>query len=162
MDSPIASNWIAHINETACNGCGKCVKACPMDAIECVDHQHRVGDRTFKKVGRLSAPRCIGCGVCHGACKFGSITMQARPERRITPETTFQRTLLGALETGKLHNFLADPAGGFGWRTANALLGAFMNLPLTKRVLLNKTVKSRFINTLVAGAQRVRLPGSEL
>ncbi len=162
MDSPIASDWIAQIEAASCTGCGKCAKACPMDAIEVTEQPHAVRGRTYKKLARIDAPRCVGCGVCHGACKLDAITMHARPERAITPKTTFERMLLGALETGKLHNFLADPARGFGWQSANALLGAFMNLPLTRRALLNQTVKSRFIDALAAGAQRVRMPGSEL
>lgn len=48
----------ARVDEGRCNGCGACVRACPMDI-------RRVGDR-----------ECIACGKCAGACAQGAISIR--------------------------------------------------------------------------------------
>ncbi|MFH1149199.1 MAG: 4Fe-4S dicluster domain-containing protein [Actinomycetota bacterium] len=55
-----------------CTTCLKCVKACPMKALEGVE-----GSKTAPRHLR---ERCIGCGLCAVSCGPGSITMEAVPE----------------------------------------------------------------------------------
>jgi electron transport complex protein RnfB len=60
---------VAHIDPSACIGCLKCVRACPVDAI--------IGAR-----GRLHAviPRfCTGCELCLPPCPVDCIRLVPRP-----------------------------------------------------------------------------------
>ncbi len=61
-------------DESACVHCGKCAKACPVDAI-IVDAE--------QKVLSLQPTRCIGCGLCSLACdKQKAVTMGPVPDYR--------------------------------------------------------------------------------
>ncbi len=55
-----------------CKACLKCVKACPMKALEAVEGS--------KDAPRHLRARCIGCGLCAVACDSGSLVMEAVPE----------------------------------------------------------------------------------
>jgi len=55
------SGQIAHIDETACTGCGLCQELCRFDAI----HNFQV-----------SHVSCEGCGFCARICPVNAITMQ--------------------------------------------------------------------------------------
>ena len=50
------------INKEKCDGCGVCMKACPMDAIKIVGGKAKAnGD-------------CTGCGCCIGDCPEKAIS----------------------------------------------------------------------------------------
>jgi len=51
------------INEAECEGCGLCVKACPVDAI--------LGEH--KKAHRINEPECTRCGACRAVCRFDAV-----------------------------------------------------------------------------------------
>ena len=153
FDPTFSSDFIAAIDESRCNGCGKCVKACPVSMIDLLPSDHVVGGKKMKRLARVIEDGCLGCGVCHAACKFDGLHLKRRAVRRITPENTFKRVLMSALETGKLHHFLADEAEGMPWFAANRLLQAMLTLPPAKQVLLRDVVKSRFVDTLAAAAK---------
>ena len=51
------------IDETACTGCGACLKACPEGAI--------TGEK--KEVHTINAGKCIKCGICYDVCKFDAV-----------------------------------------------------------------------------------------
>ncbi len=53
------------ILEDLCNGCTRCAKACPQDAI--------VGEK--KEVHVIDQDKCIKCGACVDKCKFEAIVM---------------------------------------------------------------------------------------
>ncbi|HYB77123.1 MAG TPA: hydrogenase iron-sulfur subunit, partial [Thermoplasmata archaeon] len=61
----------AVIDETTCNGCGRCVRVCPFGALEpyTVDE----GGKKSKKV-RVITAACMGCGTCAADCFRDSIT----------------------------------------------------------------------------------------
>ncbi len=54
------------ISTEKCTGCGRCVKACPVEAI--------VGEK--KQPHRLDVEKCIKCGSCFEVCKFDSVIRQ--------------------------------------------------------------------------------------
>ncbi len=52
------TSYIAEISSAECLGCGTCVEACPMDALE----------MTGENIASLIENKCIGCGVCVHSC----------------------------------------------------------------------------------------------
>ncbi|MBW2600042.1 MAG: 4Fe-4S binding protein [Deltaproteobacteria bacterium] len=56
-------NVVARVNAQGCNGCGVCVKSCPVDAI------------TMNDIARIDENKCTGCGICIDECPLGAITM---------------------------------------------------------------------------------------
>ena len=62
-------HFLAQIDETLCNNCGKCVKVCNT-------HAHTVNN---KKHG-YDAQNCIGCGLCVNACPQKAISMVVNPD----------------------------------------------------------------------------------
>ena len=65
-----------------CNGCGKCVKACPVEALELAAAPEP--SRPAAKKARLHEDACLGCGVCPGACPKGAIALRSRAERWVS------------------------------------------------------------------------------
>ncbi|MCX5858855.1 MAG: 4Fe-4S binding protein [Proteobacteria bacterium] len=63
------SHFEAQIDPVKCNGCGLCIKPCPMTAI-----------RVENKKASVDPARCIGCGVCVIRCdKNHALTLKERP-----------------------------------------------------------------------------------
>ena len=63
--------WVRpRINAGKCTSCGRCIKACPVDAL---------GASTMRQHGRslpiLDSHACIGCACCHEVCPNGAIRM---------------------------------------------------------------------------------------
>ncbi len=59
---------IINIDETLCNGCGKCVSACVEGAIQLVDGKARLVKDEY----------CDGLGACLGTCPTGALTIEQR------------------------------------------------------------------------------------
>ncbi len=55
----------AQIDTEACTGCGDCVEACPLDAIELQDEKAVVDEET-----------CGDCGACADVCPSEAITVE--------------------------------------------------------------------------------------
>ena len=60
---------VSNVNEIMCRGCGKCVEACPYNAIELVEK----GDD--KSVAYVQEALCKGCGSCAVACPTGAASI---------------------------------------------------------------------------------------
>ncbi|MDY0003798.1 MAG: 4Fe-4S binding protein [Polyangia bacterium] len=157
-----ASNFLAEPTPSKCRGCKKCAQACPVNAIDMVESVRQVDGRTIKRLAVVDPKACIGCGVCQMACRFDSLKMVGRQERRIAPENTVARVLTMALEQGKLHEILVEPDDSVGHRAAHALLGAVLNLDPTRRLLAQRALKSRFIDALIAGAQKAGMRDAKI
>jgi len=50
------------VNQELCAGCGVCVDACSVEAIQMVDYRAKIDDAL-----------CTQCGVCMDACPNGAI-----------------------------------------------------------------------------------------
>lgn len=65
---PMAVRKIIKIDESRCNGCGRCVDACAEGAIEIRDGKARIVRDMF----------CDGFGACLGECPQGALTIEER------------------------------------------------------------------------------------
>jgi len=142
-------NFLATSTRTACTGCKKCQKACPVDAIDIIDEEHIARGKRFKRRAVVDQEVCLGCGVCALACKFEAMEMIPRDRRRIIPESTFARVLTMAIEQGTLHELIVDREDGLTALAANALLGAVLKLPPAKQLLAQEALKSRFVGFML-------------
>lgn len=158
FENNFSSNFEARVSEAKCTGCKKCQQACPVNAIDMIPSERRVGKKQVRRLAVVDHDVCIGCGVCQLACKFDSLEMAPRAQRKLAPENFVARTLTMAIEQGKLHEMMFDVDDGAGARAANVLLGAFLKLPPTKILLANEVFKSRFVETLLASTRLLARP----
>jgi len=143
LDPVQTTNFIPHVREELCNGCGKCVTACPVEAMTLVSTNDPHRPKRRKAV--LATDLCLGCGVCTRACPTDGLLLEARAERVLTPVDTLHRTVLMALERGRLQDCIFDNRALFSHRAMAAILGVILRLPPTKQVLATEQMKSRYL-----------------
>jgi len=142
------THFLPAVEEASCNGCERCVRACPVEALSAVSaNDPRQPKRT---VARIDEERCLGCGVCVRTCRTGALSLRERPSRRLTPLNGAHRAVLMALERGKLQDLVFDNRVLFSHRALAALLGVILKLPPAKRLLATEQVRSRYLEVLVA------------
>ena len=141
------TGFFPRVDEKACSGCGKCVDLCPVAAMTLVsanDPKH-----PQRKIARVDPERCLGCGVCMDACKkTASLSLERRPRRVLTPLNTVHRSVIMAVERGKLQHLLFDNRVLWHHRALAAVLGAILRLPPVKRAMATDQVKSRYLRAL--------------
>jgi ferredoxin len=115
------TNFLPRIAPALCNGCGKCADACPVEAMTLVSATDPQKPR--KRRASLDAELCLGCGVCSRVCPTSGIDLVTRPERVITPVDTLHRTVLMAIERGRLQDCIFDDRALFSHRAMAAVLG---------------------------------------
>ena len=144
------SNFLARVDIKKCKACTRCVKACPVMAID-------LKPMSFgKATSRIDEELCLGCGVCNGACKNKALSMKVRPKRVFTPADNIERLVRAAVERGTIHHMLFDDPDSVTSRGMNLALGALLSLPLTKRLLAVEQIKSTFVRTIVSGVKQRR------
>jgi ferredoxin len=142
------TGFVPEVDAGRCTGCGKCVEACPVEAMGSVP----ANDARLPKMrlARLDERVCLGCGVCVPACRTGGLRLVRRARRVIPPLDTVHRTVLMALERGQLADLLFDDRTLASHRILGAVLGAILRLPLVKRGLVAEQVKSRYLEAVLA------------
>ncbi len=108
---------------------------------------HIDGDEKGKKAA-LHPGICLGCGVCKPTCARGALSMAARKERVIVPETAWHRTVVMAIERGKFQNLLFDDFDRLDHAALRAVTRIVVGLPPVKKALLSQQVQSRFFRAL--------------
>lgn len=141
------TNFIIEIDYDQCNGCGKCVSACPVEAMSLVsaNDAHQPNRKSAKLIEEL----CLGCGVCVRSCSRNALTMRSRPERVITPLNSVHRVVMMAIERGDLQNLIFDNQVLWNHRALAAVLGVILKLPPVKQVVASRQVKSRYLEKLI-------------
>ncbi|MBN1382681.1 MAG: 4Fe-4S dicluster domain-containing protein [Deltaproteobacteria bacterium] len=141
------TNFIPKITDEQCNGCGKCVALCPVEAMTLVTASDPRKPKKMK--AKLDAEQCLGCGVCLKGCDRGALKMLPREERVITPVNSVHRIVLMAIERGTLQNLLFDQQVFTSHRAMAAVLGAILKLPPAKQLLASSQFKSRYLLSLI-------------
>jgi NAD-dependent dihydropyrimidine dehydrogenase PreA subunit len=141
------SNYLAAVDGDRCKACGRCVKSCPVMAIE-------IQPTAFgEAAAQVDEELCLGCGVCSIACKNKAMGMKARPKRVFTPEDNMERLIRAAVERGTVHHMLFDDPDSVTSRGMNLALGALLSLPPAKQLLAIDQIRSTFVRTLVNAAR---------
>jgi ferredoxin len=141
------SNYVPVVAEAACTGCGRCVEACPVQALGMVSANDPLQPK--RKITRLDPELCLGCGVCAAACPQKCIALQARPQRVITPLNSTHRAVVMAIERGKLQNLVFDVQAHWNHRAMAAIFGVILRLPPLKQALASRQMKSRYLEFLI-------------
>ena len=142
------TNFIPEIDTTNCNGCGKCVNICPVEAMTLISASDP--HRPKKKQARLDEERCLGCGLCVRVCTNQNIHLNLRPERVLTPINGTHRAVVMAIERGKLQNLIFDNHVLWSHRALAAVLGVILKLPPLKQAIASDQVKSRYLEAMIS------------
>lgn len=133
--------FLPQVIEGSCIGCGKCSKACPIEAIKV---------NPITKKAEVDEAICLGCGICVRNCFKKSIFLKHREKEIITPANTTHRIVLQAIEKGKLQELIFDNKALFSHRAMAAVLSAILKLPPVKRAMASKQMKSVYLDKLLS------------
>jgi len=147
------TGFIPFIVEENCNGCGRCVSLCPVEAMTLVSPNDPI--KPNRKIAKLQQEICLGCGICLNGCNKKAVVLRSRKERVITPVNSVHRVVTMAIERGKLQNLIFDNQVMFSHRAMAAVLGVILKLPPLKQALASQQFKSRYLASLI---KRVRSP----
>ena len=151
LDPVHTTNFQPHVDAGSCNGCGKCVTACPVEAMALVSAHDPVKPKRRK--ASLQDDICLGCGVCTRVCPADALWLEPRAKRVITPVDTLHRTVLMAIERGRLQDCIFDNRALASHRAMAAVLGVILRLPPLKQAMATEQMRSRY---LVRILERVR------
>ena len=152
LDPVHTTNFVPRVEVALCNGCGKCVSRCPVEAMTLVSANDP--HKPNKRKAVLNEDLCLGCGVCTRVCPTQGLWLEPRPERVITPVDTLHRTVLMAIERGKLQDCVFDNRALFSHRAMAAILGVILRLPPIPQAMATEQFRSRYLVNLLA---RVRV-----
>jgi ferredoxin len=144
------TRFIPLVNLETCNGCVKCMNACPVEAMTLVSANDP--HKPQRRKAKVDEDICLGCGVCVRACPTNSLTLQLRPERAsrvITPVSSTHRAVVMAIERGKLQNLIFDNQALTSYRAMAAILGVILRLPPAKQIMASEQIKSKYVVALL-------------
>ncbi len=141
------TNFLPDVNDTNCNGCGKCVEVCPVAAMSLISTNNPA--KLKEKKALVQEDICLGCGVCVRVCNKNALHLKAREKRVITPVNGAHKVVMMAIERGKLQNLIFDNQVMWNHRAMAALLGVILKLPPIKQAIASEQVKSRYLGRLI-------------
>jgi ferredoxin len=141
------TNFLPVVDGASCTGCGECAAVCPVEAMTLVSANDPAHPE--KKRAKVDLTMCLGCGVCVRVCKAGSLRLESRPGRVITPLDSTHKAVVMAVERGKLQDLIFDNRALASHRAMAAVLGVILRLPPLKQALASKQVKSRYLEALI-------------
>jgi NAD-dependent dihydropyrimidine dehydrogenase PreA subunit len=147
----ITSNFIMDVDLSKCKGCGKCAKACPVDAITI---EKKMDGAREKRWAMRNEQSCLGCGVCATACKTGAASMKSRSQRVLVPENVFDLRVMMAIERGKLADLIFDDPEKLSHRALGRILGAVEKAAPVKAMMAAQSLNSEFLKGIVKQAKR--------
>ena len=147
MNPVHTTNFLPSIQADQCNGCGKCVSVCPVEAMTLVSAND--AHHPKMKMAKVDTEICLGCGVCTRACTKDALHLESRPDRVITPINSVHRVVMMAIERGDLQNLIFDNQALFSHRAMAAILGVILKLPPLKQALASRQMKSRYLENLI-------------
>ena len=148
ISNPVhTTNFIPELEVENCNGCGKCVDICPVEAMTLVSSNDPKHPK--RKRAELREDICLGCGLCIRECKKENILLKSRNKRVITPLNGTHRAVIMAIERGNLQNLIFDNQVLWSHRALAGVLGVIISLPPVKQILANKQIKSRYLEALI-------------
>jgi ferredoxin len=151
MLNPVhTSNFLPVVDDAQCNGCGRCVIACPVEAMTLVSANE--GREPKARKAKVEEDICLGCGVCVRTCAQGGLSLKSRPERVITPLNSLHRTVVMAIERGDLQDLIFDNRVLWNHRALAAVLGVILRLPPIKQGMATQQFKSRYLESLITRA----------
>ena len=141
------TNFLPVVDESRCNGCGKCVTACPVEAMALVSTNDPHHPKLRK--ARVNTDLCLGCGVCVKSCTRESLQLETRPQRVITPVDSIHKTVLMAIERGMLPNLIFDNQALASHRVMAAILGGILRLPPVNQAMASEQLRSHYLVRLI-------------
>jgi ferredoxin len=141
------TNFLPHVSEGKCNGCGKCVTLCPVEAMTLVSANN--SHKPKMKKAKVEEDICLGCGVCVHACPTSGLSLKSRSEHVITPVNGTHRIVLMAIERGKLQNLIFDNHALVSHRAMAAILGVILRLPPIKQAMASEQMRSKYLVSLI-------------
>lgn len=69
------TNYYAEVDPDICNGCGRCIKRCQMDAVALVDRK-----------AAINLDYCIGCGLCVSTCPTEALRLKKKDKQTHPPK----------------------------------------------------------------------------
>jgi len=93
------------IDTQNCQGCGECIKWCPVNALSLSDEK-----------GAVDYKRCIGCGICVSKCSNHSISLKERANYQPPPDDIVNFAIQKYLEVKKYdkNGFIPRASLGIG------------------------------------------------
>lgn len=141
------TNFIPELHEGNCTGCGKCVNACPVEAMALVSANHP--QHPLRKKALLDENICLGCGICVRTCPEKCILLKSRAKRIITPLNGVHKAVMMAIERDKLQFLILDNRVLWSHRALAAVLGVLLKLPPIKQAMASEQIKSRYFEHLI-------------
>ncbi|ADQ14628.1 4Fe-4S dicluster domain-containing protein [Halanaerobium hydrogeniformans] len=136
------THYLAELTNNKCSQCQKCLSICPVNAIS------EIEDEEGKKIV-VDKELCLGCGVCLRTCPENNIKLKRRKEKIITPVNSVHRTVMMAIERGKLQNLIFDKQVFASHRAMAAVISAVLKLPPIKQIMANKQLKSKYLAKMI-------------